>query len=92
MADEHHIEEWTEVHITGQPDGPYPPYDFTFRSDRDHWAELPRFLGPITQAWTDVRVEHRTVRRETWTSPWASGPPVPAALGAATDTEETRDA
>lgn len=78
------VEEWAEVRLTGQPAHPSdPPYDFTFRSNRDAWAQMATLLRRAHASWTDVTVQRRTVRRMTWETEWAD---VPA------DTEPTGEA
>lgn len=58
--------------ITGQPDGGYPPYDYTWSSSDPRWlgevAELCArgFLHRVTPAWTDVTFTHRTVTYSSW--------------------------
>lgn len=74
VADQQIVEEWLEVRLRGLPPGG-KPYDFTFRSNQDHWVHLDAFLGHTTADWSNVRVEHRAVRRQTRTSEWAPGPP-----------------
>lgn len=58
----HVRQEWR---LTGQPDQGFPFYDFTFHSDRPapyNTEEYVRgFIERCTPAWTDVKLEHRTV-------------------------------
>lgn len=63
--------DWTEVRLTGQPPGGYPPYDFTFCSDHEHWTALPG-IWERAQGWTDVKAVSRRVHVETteW-QPWS---------------------
>lgn len=72
LADPGEALEWTEVHLSGQPAHPSdPPYDFTFRSDRDAWRHKASLLARSWSSWTDVRVRCRDVRQVTWASEWA---------------------
>lgn len=68
------VEEWVEVNVTGRPHGDYPPYDFTFRSDRDAWQHLAGILRRAAEShWTEVKLRYRRVRRETWSTDWRGG-------------------
>lgn len=66
-----HVAEWTEVRLTGQPPGSFPPYDFTFRSDTSAWASLPGLLEQAA-GWERVEVAVRHVRVETITTLWTA--------------------
>lgn len=71
-----------EIRVTGQPDpardehgqivGEFPPYDFTFRTDSDHWKHCAGIAGRALTQWTGGEVQMRRVRIETRTSEWSS--------------------
>jgi hypothetical protein len=63
-------EGWCEVWVTGQPAGEFPPYDFTFCSDRDTWRHWRSVVETARESWTEVRVRRREVRRTAWATPW----------------------
>lgn len=71
------VEERTELRLTGQPDGGYPPYDFTFRSDRGDAGALAEIVRVLrhTSRWADVRVQRRHVRVETRATDWVDVDP-----------------
>lgn len=66
------LEEHTELRVTGQPDGGYPPYDFTFRSDRTDAGSLEGALGVLRHVsrWSGVRLQRRHVRVERRETDW----------------------
>jgi len=66
-AKNHVRHEWR---VTGFPDGDYPFYDFTWRSDRvgghNTEEEARLFVERCTEKWSLVKLQHRIVIITAW--------------------------
>lgn len=62
------VEEYDEWRLTGQPNGDYPPYDFTARS-REHIESILHICRKANgRGWTDVQLtrRHVVITRTEW--------------------------
>jgi hypothetical protein len=66
--------------VTGQPDGGFPSYDFTWSSDDRRWpgpaAEVVArgFVARATGSWTGTELLHRTITYSWWERAPEDGP------------------